>query len=120
MLGYIMNLERQRLAALKAKPKPTTIAEVKPLDQQIVELLRSLPPAVHDRPWSIKELVARLVGKTKVRPHAQAVGQALRRLGWSRVRPFDASGQGQRLWLPPSTLQSSSNTRLGSDSPPII
>ncbi len=106
MRGYILSLQRQTQADQEARaaqitatsPKATT---VKPLDQQLAELMRSLPPAVRDRPWSIKELVARLEGKAKARPHAQAVGQALRRLGWSRVRPFDASGQGQRLWLPP-------------------
>jgi hypothetical protein len=102
MLGYIQSLERERLAALEAKPKTTAaVAGAKPLDQQIVELMRSTAPAARSRPWSIKELVARVEGKTKERPHAQAVGQALRRLGWSRVRPFDSAGQGQRLWLPP-------------------
>lgn len=106
MLGYIMNLERERLAALEAKPKSTPIvAASKPLDQQIVELMRSMAPAARKRPWSIKELVAQLEGKTKARPHASAVGQALRRLGWSRVRPFDASGEGKRLWLPPPSKQ---------------
>jgi hypothetical protein len=103
MLGYIMNLERERLAALTADPKPTaTVADVKPLDQQIVELMRSMAPAVRDHPFAIKTLVAQLEGKTKARPHASAVGQALRRLGWSRVRPFDSSGQGQRLWIQPN------------------
>jgi transposase len=103
MLGYIMNLERERLAALEAKPKSTPVAVAKPLDQQITALLRSLAPAARNRPWSIKELVAQLEGKTaKARPHASAVGQALRRLGWNRVRPFDASGEGKRLWLPPA------------------
>jgi transposase len=101
MRGYIQSLERERLAALEAKPKPAAIADVKPLDQQIVELMRSMAPAVRDHPFAIKTLVAQLEGKTKARPHASAVGQALRRLGWSRVRPFDSSGQGQRLWLPP-------------------
>jgi hypothetical protein len=102
MLGYIMNLERERLAALEADPKPTaTVAVAKPLELQIVQLMRSLPPAVRDRPWLISEFVARLEGKVTTRPPAQAVAQALRRLGWSRVRPFDSSGQGQRLWLPP-------------------
>jgi hypothetical protein len=103
MLGYIQSLERERLAALDANPKPPPIvAVVKPLDQQIVELMRSLPPAVRDHPFAIKTLVAQLEGKTKARPHASAVGQALRRLGWNRVRPFDASGEGKRLWLPPA------------------
>jgi transposase len=105
VLGYILSLQRQTQAdqearaAQAAKSAWATVA--KPLDQQIVQLMRSLPPAVRDRPWSISELVARLEGKVKTRPPAQAVGQALRRLGWSRVRPFDSSGQGQRLWVPP-------------------
>ena len=108
MRGYILSLQRQTQAdqearaAQAAKSASATIAVTKPLDQQIVELMRSMAPAVRDRPWSIKELVARLAGKTNARPHASAVGQALRRLGWSRVRPFDSAGQGQRLWLPPA------------------
>ena len=106
MRGYILSLQRQTQADQEARaaqiaatmPRATT---EKPLAQQIVEVMRSLPPAVRDRPWSIQDVVNRLEGKTKARPHAQAVGQALRRLGWSRVRPFDASGQGRRMWLPP-------------------
>ena len=73
----------------------------KKLEKQITELMRSLPPTVRDRPWQLQDIVNRLEGRYRQRPHAQGVGQALRRLGWSRIRPEDAAGEGRRLWLSP-------------------
>ncbi len=103
MRGYILSLQAGQLAT--AAPAPATPKTVKPLDQQIVELMRSLPPAVRDRPWAILDLVNRLEGRYRQRPHAQGVGQALRRLGWVRTRPEGASGQSARLWVPPGSVQ---------------
>ncbi len=109
MLGYIRSLQDQTTADQQAKAAQTIAATratpraVKGLNQQIIELMRSLPPAVRDRPWAIEDLVNRLEGRYRQRPHAQGVGQALRRLGWVRIRPEDAAGQGRRLWVPPET-----------------
>ena len=71
-----------------------------PLDAQIVGLLRTLPPQLRNRPWSMAELVQRLSGKYRDRPHAQHVGETLRRLGWQRVRLWKAGADGQRVWVP--------------------
>ncbi len=106
MKAYLALLQRDCEAANAAAEKsaaanPATAKTVKPLDQQIVELMRSLPPTLRDRPWSIQELVNRLEGRYRQRPHAQGVGQALRRLGWSRIRPGDANGGERRMWVPP-------------------
>jgi len=62
--------------------------------------MHSLPPTIRDRPWAIQDIVNRLEGRYRQHPHAQGVGQALRRLGWTRIRPEDTNGQGRRLWLP--------------------
>ncbi len=84
------------LASLSAAPR-----SVKPLDVQIVELMRTLPPQLRDRPWSMAELVQRLTGKYRARPSAQHVGTALSRLRWRRDRLWSAGAMGQRVWWPP-------------------
>ncbi|MFA6444012.1 MAG: hypothetical protein WCV99_16880, partial [Sterolibacterium sp.] len=81
MLGYIRSLEQLTIAdhtATTPTTATTTTAAkaVKSLDQQIVELMRSLPPAMLDRPWALLDLVNRLEGRYRQRPHSQGVGQA--------------------------------------------
>lgn len=99
MKGYIASLQRE----FEATPKPASpITATKPLDQQITELMRSLPPVLRDRPWSISEIVEKLDGKFRRRPHAQGVGMALRKLGWKRIRPSGDGGE-RRLWVKPPT-----------------
>jgi hypothetical protein len=100
--------EQNRLYSLKkdveAKAKLAasiqTIKRTKSLDQQITELMATLPPQLQDRPWSMAELVQRLTGKYRDRPHAQNVGEALRRLGWRRERRWGSGYCGARIWLP--------------------
>lgn len=109
MLGYILALQRQQAQADLAKcgavkPQPAVKA-VPPLTDQIRELMNGLPAAVRARPWAILDIVNRLEGRYRQRPHAQGVGQALRRLGWVRTRPEGASGQSARLWVPPDLVQ---------------
>lgn len=72
-----------------------------PLDQQIVALMATLSPAQANRPWNMEELLLRLQGRYRDRPHAQQVGQALRRLGWRRERLWGSEHAGRRMWLPP-------------------
>ena len=81
------------------------IKRTKPLDQQITELMRSLPPALRNRPWTMDELVNRLVGRYHDHPHAQHVGEALRRLGWKRERRWGEGYEGKRIWLPDFCLE---------------
>ncbi len=73
---------------------------VKPLQQQITELMLSMPPQQRDRAWSMAELVQRLGGKYRARPHAQEVGQALQQLGWLKERRWARGWDGARVWLP--------------------
>lgn len=105
MRAYLAQLQRQVGQTADAEritaDNVTAPKTVKPLDQQITELMRSLPPALRNRPWAIHDLVNRLEGRYQDRPHAQGVGQALRRLGWQRIRPENSEGQGRRMWLPP-------------------
>lgn len=86
--------QRQRKASQSAAPT------YKPLDQQIEELMRSLPPAQRNRPWSMDELVLRLQGRYRPHPHARDVGQALRKLDWTYYRDWTKAGMGRRLWRP--------------------
>ncbi len=69
-----------------------------PLTEQIESLMRTLPPAQRDRAWSMDDLVARLNGRYRVRPHPKNVGDALRQLGWTRQRDWTAEGGGRRVW----------------------
>ena len=50
------------------------------------------------------ELVARLDGKYRDRPHPQDVGQALRKIGWNYGRYWGKGYNGVRVWLPPTDL----------------
>ena len=77
-----------------------TSAPSRSLDVQIIELMRTLPPQLRNRPWSMADLVQRLTGRYRAHPHAQHIGQSLRRLGWRRVRLWQGGAQGERVWLP--------------------
>ena len=90
--------DQARLRGLKQDA--ATPRHVKPLDAQITELMRALPPKMRNRPWSMAELVQRLVGKYRERPHAQRVGESLRRLNWKRERRWGKGWDGQRVWVP--------------------
>ena len=70
-----------------------------PLVEQIEVLMRSLPPAQRNRPWSMDDLVARLKGRYNARPCAGEIGVALRRLGWTRSRDWSRDGGGRRVWF---------------------
>jgi hypothetical protein len=72
-----------------------------PLTEQIEALMRSLPPAQRERPWSMDELVARLQGRYSARPSAGDIGVALRKIGWTRSRDWSECGAGRRVWIAP-------------------
>ena len=99
--------EQSRLIQLKLEAelvKPAQrIIRKKPLADQITELVQSTPPKLLNRPWSMAELVARLEGKYRNRPHGQNVGDALRRAGWKSIRHWGKEWQGRRLWMPPGS-----------------
>ena len=104
--SYINELKAEivtRARALDLEPEATRnrLRNVKPLTLQIEELMRTLPPLQRNRPWSMGDLVNRLKGKYRERPHAAKVGQALRALGWVRLRDWTISGDGSRVWVAP-------------------
>lgn len=95
----VRDLEREADAKAKLAASIQTIKRTKPLEEQIMELMRTLPPQLRDRPWSMADLVQRLSGKYRDRPHAQQIGDALRRLGWHRERRYGLY-EGVRVWIP--------------------
>ncbi len=90
--------QRQREGALTARNRDSRIHCDTPLTEQIEALMRSLPPAQRDRPWSMDDLIARLQGRYNARPSAGDVGIALRKIGWTRVRDWSEGGAGRRAW----------------------
>jgi len=89
---------QEELERSKSGPKPNSLRPVKPLDVQITELMATLPPTQRDRKWSMAELVSRLDGRYRDRPHPQMIGAALRRLGWNSMRDYSNAGGGRRYW----------------------
>ena len=87
--------------AASRKHLRNALGNLTPLTDQIEDLMASLPPAQRDRPWSMPDLVGRLEGRYRDRPHPANVGQALRALGWVQQRDWSAAGGGRRVWLPP-------------------
>ena len=71
------------------------------VQQQLESLLGSIHPTLLDRPWLIKDFVVRLCGKYRKHPHPQEVGEALRALGWKRVRLWKNGDGGCRVWISP-------------------
>jgi hypothetical protein len=111
-MSYLQDhLEKLRLHAEELNNKIQVKNEVtsnsprqfKPLADQITELVQSTPAKLLSRPWSMAELVARLEGKYRDRPHGQNVGDALRRAGWKSIRHWGKEWQGRRLWMPPGS-----------------
>ena len=103
----VRNIDRETEAQMRLNKQRDLARRTKPLEDQVTELMRSLPPALCDRPWTMEELTLRLQGKYRDRPHTQHVGTALRKLGWQRVRLYGEHG-GVRLWVPPTA----SSTKL--------
>jgi len=97
----LQNLEREAEAVKQLNKQRELARHTKPLTEQIKELMRSLPPSLRDRPWSMAELTSRLQGRYRDRPHAQHVGIALKQLGWHRERRWGQGYGGVRVWLPP-------------------
>ena len=81
----LKNIEREAEAVKQLNQKREVARRTKPLTEQIIELMASLPPQLRDRPWNMAELTSRLQGKYRARPHPQMAGTALRTLGWNRV-----------------------------------
>lgn len=117
----LRNLERESQAVKQINKQRDLARRTKPLTEQITELMASLPPSLRDRPWSMVELTARLQGKYRDRPHPQLVGEALRQIGWRRVRLYGEGFCGVRVWVPStyfSVDEASSVVRRDQSNPP--
>lgn len=93
--------EINRLNEKKREAKLHPSQRVKPLDEQIIELMSAIPPNLRSRPWNMSDLVVRLKGIYQAHPSSQHVGRALRRLGWSRQRLWANGFDGVRVWINP-------------------
>jgi hypothetical protein len=94
--------ERELAKQQEALSRQTMQSLTKPLEQQLIELLRTLSPDQLYRHWTMEDFVMRLKGRFRDRPHPQKVGEALRKLGWQRRRVYGAQGDGKRYWFPPA------------------
>ncbi len=90
---------QERNASLVRQTKRDTLGNLKPLTEQITELMDSLPPALRHRSWSIVDLQGRLQGRYKDRPSLGNIGVSLRALGWTQVRDWSLLAKGRRLWV---------------------
>ena len=77
---------------------------VKPLEQQLIELLRKLTKEQLSRGWHISEFTLRLKGTFAEHPHPQMVAEILIRLNWQNRRVYNTALDinGERLWFAPS------------------
>ena len=101
LTSYKKQLKAIREGAQRASEPRLRDSRIKcdtPLTDQIEALMRSLPPAQRNRPWTMEELVTRLHGRYNARPCAGELGIALRRLGWTRIRDWSKCGGGRRTW----------------------
>ena len=99
--AYKDELTRQNQEKTENIKRATQVRNAQPLKEQITELMHTLPPQLLNRPWSMSDLVLKLNGKYRDRPHAKQVGEALKQLGWRRVRYWCKGYDGVRLWIPP-------------------
>jgi len=100
-LNEVLIRQRRLQQEVADLEKLAQLKRARPLDDQITAFMQSLPPARRDRDWSMADLLPHLTGKYRAHPHAKEVGQALRRLGWSRERRYRNDFDGARVWTPP-------------------
>ena len=103
---HLEKVEKER-EQLQAKRNQQVITDsfsrsTKPLEQQIVEFLRTQSPDQLKRPWTMDEFVMHLDGQWRDRPHPQQVGETLRKLGWQRRRCYSRQAASRRYWFPPA------------------
>jgi len=91
------NNKKEQVRRQEAASLQTMQPSVKGIEQQILELLRSLSSDQLSRPWTMAEFVMRLEGKYRDRPHPQQVAEILRKQGWKRRRIYGMGG-GRRYW----------------------
>ncbi|MCA3692611.1 hypothetical protein [Aquidulcibacter sp.] len=102
LLAIVEELQAKEQASSlrKASEINNDVDQRPPLEQQIDNLMQSLPPVVRFRPWTIQELRLRLNGRFKRYPSAGDIGIVLQSLGWTRRRDWTNAGRGRRIWIP--------------------
>jgi hypothetical protein len=98
---YLATLTFTHEAPTPTPSSPAVSKQVKPLETQLEEFTRSLPPAMLGRPWQICELLIRLEGKYRTHPSPQKLSEQMRKAGWTRQRCWSQGYDGVRLWYPP-------------------
>jgi hypothetical protein len=95
-----VNQERGQAASIQ-----TMQPQIKPLEQQLVEFLRTLSQEQLRHPWTMNQIVlsGELNGKIRNRPHPQNVAEILVKLNWRKVRLYGAEFGGKRYWIPPES-----------------
>lgn len=96
-LYELVERDNEKRQAAKQEIQPT----VKPLEQQLIELIRTFNREQLSRGWHISEFVLRCKGVHAPHPHPQKVAEILTRLNWRKRRVYDAAKgiQGVRLWF---------------------
>ena len=94
--------ERELAKQREVSSLQTMQPPVKSLEQQFLELVRSVSPDQLNRRWTMAEFVMRLEGTHSARPHPQKISSILERYNWRRHRAYGKENSG-RYWLPPST-----------------
>lgn len=95
--------EMQRLAqAAKNAPRVEPVPPRPALVDQLRALLATMHPSQLER-LSVPQIVPRLEGKFRARPHPLHVARALRQLGFVTYRSWRRGESGARFWRPADT-----------------
>jgi hypothetical protein len=98
---YLATLTFTHEAPTPVQTPPAMSKQVKPLEIQLEEFTRSLPPAMLNRPWRISDLLLRLEGRYRAHPSPQKLSEQMRKSGWIRRRCWSQGYDGVRLWYAP-------------------
>lgn len=99
--------EAEKQAAQQAAQQAEDVREwrerLTPIDVRLARTLDSIPAEVRQQGISLPSLVPLLKGRYRERPRAGDIGDALRRMGWTRTRKWRCEAEGFRaLWYPPT------------------
>ncbi len=89
--------ERRRQEEAEALAQRAT-----PLTDRLKRVIQAMPEAERTKPRPLEYFAERLRGRQKMSPHRGELASALRALGWTRRRCWQASEVGFRaVWRPP-------------------
>lgn len=93
-------------ATSAAEPSPASrrdqyLARLTPLHERLAAALSKFPPNALANGLHMDQVWPLVIGRQAEKPRAFEVAEALRRLGWTRVRFYSDSGPSQTAWFPP-------------------